>query len=128
MNKRIGDNLNSEQWESICDHCGKCCLFTLQDEDTGEIYHTNILCRHCNAENGACDVYDNRFEIVPECIKLTPENIDKLPWLPKTCAYRQLFEKNYQRAELKSLRGRVVPQDQVNEEDLEDYIVDWDDL
>lgn len=128
MNKKIDENLTEEQWEALCDHCGKCCLVTLQDEDNGYIYHTNVLCRHCNAENGNCNVYANRFELVPECIKLTPENIDKLPWLPKTCAYRQLFDKNYQKTNFKSLQGRVVLQDQIDEENLEDYIVDWDDL
>lgn len=128
MNKKGRHQLSNQEWEDLCDHCGKCCLVTLQDEESGEIYHTNILCRHCNAEDGCCDVYANRFEVVSECIKLTPDNIDKLPWLPKTCAYRQLFDKNYRPALLKPLQGRVISQDQIDEENLEDYIVDWNDL
>ena len=74
MNKKV-ETLTPEQWEALCDRCGKCCLVTLQDENTGDIYHTNVLCRHCNVENQSCSVYANRFERVPECLKLTPENI-----------------------------------------------------
>lgn len=128
MNKNVVASLTPEQWEALCDRCGKCCLVTLQDEDTGDIYHTNILCRHCDIENHQCRVYANRFEQVPACLKLTPENIDKLPWLPKTCAYRRLFDENYQTEPCQPLNGRVVSQDDVDEADLENYIVDWDDL
>ncbi len=29
---------------------------------------------------------------MPDCIKLTPGNIAKLPWMPLSCAYRRLHE------------------------------------
>jgi uncharacterized cysteine cluster protein YcgN (CxxCxxCC family) len=29
---------------------------------------------------------------VPDCVKLTPHNIDALPWMPPSCAYRRLHE------------------------------------
>ena len=75
MNKKNRFQLSDQEWENICDRCGKCCLVTLQDEESGEIYHTNILCRHYNTETMCCDVYANRFKVVPECIKLTPQKI-----------------------------------------------------
>ncbi len=29
---------------------------------------------------------------MPDCIKLTPGNIESLLWMPKSCAYRRLHE------------------------------------
>ena len=29
---------------------------------------------------------------MPDCIKLTPHNIQALPWMPLSCAYRRLHE------------------------------------
>jgi hypothetical protein len=128
MVKRAWDNLSEEEWENICDRCGKCCLVSLQDIDSGEIYHTNILCQYYDIENKLCSVYDKRCQLVPNCLKLNKNNVDKLPFMPKTCAYRALFDKNYRKQPLKSLQGRVVSQQDVDENDLENYIVDWDDI
>lgn len=128
MVKHKWDNLNEQQWEALCDRCGKCCLVSLQDIDTGEIYHTNILCRYYDIENKLCTVYDKRCQLVPNCLKLDKTNVDKLPFMPKTCAYRSLFDKNYKLQPLQSLQGRVVSELNVNENDLENYIVDWDDI
>ena len=128
MDKHDWQKISDTEWEKICDRCGKCCLMTLEDEDTGEIYHTNILCRYYDMENRLCTVYDKRCALVPNCLKLTPENVDKLPFMPKTCAYRRLFDANYKQQPLKSIKGRVVSETEVNFADLEDYIVDWEDL
>ena len=128
MDKHDWQKISDTEWEKICDRCGKCCLMTLEDEDTGEIYHTNILCRYYDMENRLCTVYDKRCTLVPNCLKLTPENVDKLPFMPKTCAYRRLFDANYKQQPLKSIKGRVVSETEVNSADLEDYIVDWEDL
>jgi uncharacterized cysteine cluster protein YcgN (CxxCxxCC family) len=80
--------MSEEEWESLCDGCGKCCLIGLEDEDTGEIHLTDVACKLF--DNGACRCgdYANRFEKVDDCTKLTPENVPDLYWLPKTCAYR----------------------------------------
>ena len=116
-----------EEWENICRHCGKCCLIKLEDEDTGDVYYTNIVCRYFDEEKMCCTVYDKRCELVPNCLKLSPDNINKLSWMPKTCAYRELFEKIPQKIKT-TIKGRVVPEQSVSEEDLEDHIVDWEDL
>ena len=48
--------ITKEEWESICDNCGKCCLIKLQDEDTDENYYSNIICRYYDLENQRCSV------------------------------------------------------------------------
>lgn len=116
-----------EEWEKICRHCGKCCLIKLEDEESGDIYYTNVICRYFDEEKMCCKVYDKRCELVPTCLKLTPQNVDKLRWMPKTCAYRELFEKETSPIKT-TIKGRVVSEDKVSEEELEDHIVEWEDL
>ncbi len=116
-----------EEWESICRRCGKCCLIKLEDADSGEVYYTNVICRYFDEEKMCCSVYDKRCELVPACLKLSPDNVDKLAWMPKTCAYRELFE-NRPSAARTTVKGRVISETGVPEDELEDHIVDWDDL
>lgn len=123
MTKNL-NKINLQEWEDICQHCGRCCLLKLQDDETDEIYYTNVICRYYDIEKNICTIYDKRCELVPECLKLTPQNVGKLPWMPKVCAYRRLFDDNYQQQNLKPLRGRVVSETMVTEEELEDHITD----
>jgi len=80
------------EWESLCDGCGLCCLIRFEDEDTGEIIPTRVHCRLFDPEKCQCSDYANRRKTVPDCIKLTPDNIDDLMWMPRSCAYRRLHE------------------------------------
>ena len=84
--------MSPQQWESLCDGCGKCCLSKLEDEDTGEIYWTTIACRLFDAGTCRCSDYENRLAKVPDCIRLTPQNVVPLRWLPSTCGYRLVAE------------------------------------
>lgn len=119
--------ISTEEWEAICNHCGKCCLLKLEDEDTGDVYYTNVVCRYFDEEKMCCTVYDKRCELVPACLKLSSDNVDKISWMPKTCAYRALFEKKDNPIKT-SIKGRVVSETNVKDEDLEDHIIDWEDL
>jgi len=85
--------MSEAEWESLCDGCGKCCLVGLEDEDTGEIYLTDVACKLFDAGACRCSDYANRQKRVHDCVKLTPENVPELNWLPKTCAYRLVHEK-----------------------------------
>ena len=80
------------EWEGLCDGCGLCCLIRLEDEDTGEIIPTRVACKLFDSERCRCSDYANRKAHVPDCIKLTPYNIDDLMWMPKSCAYRRLHQ------------------------------------
>jgi uncharacterized cysteine cluster protein YcgN (CxxCxxCC family) len=80
--------LNRTEWESLCDGCGKCCLHKLEDEETGEVFPTNVACRLLDRKNARCRDYKNRKTFVPDCVQLTPAKLHELEWLPTTCAYR----------------------------------------
>jgi uncharacterized protein len=84
--------MSRDEWESLCDGCGKCCLHKLEDEETGDIYPTNVACRLLDRRNSLCSDYKNRRTYVPDCVRLTPEALRSLEWLPSTCAYRLLSE------------------------------------
>ena len=84
--------MTPQEWESLCDGCGLCCLIRLEDEDSGDIIPTRVHCKRLNAKTCRCRDYENRHQFVPDCIKLTPHNIEDLLWMPKSCAYRRLFE------------------------------------
>ncbi len=80
--------LTLAEWEALCDGCGKCCLHKLEDEDTGEFFHTNVACRLLDLATGRCTRYVDRFRWVPDCVALTPTEVQRATWLPRTCAYR----------------------------------------
>lgn len=86
------DKMSREQWESLCDGCGKCCVHKLEDDDTGELYPTNIACRLLDRRTGQCRDYKHRRAYVPECVRLTPARLRQIDWLPSTCAYRLVDE------------------------------------
>jgi uncharacterized cysteine cluster protein YcgN (CxxCxxCC family) len=89
--KRL-EQMTREEWESLCDGCGLCCLVRFEDEDTGEVVPTRVHCKLFDPERCTCTDYANRREHVPDCIKLTPWNIEALGWMPLSCGYRRINE------------------------------------
>lgn len=85
--KPLGE-LTRGEWEALCDGCGKCCLHKVEDEDTGRIYATNIACKLLDRHSCRCSNYRGRKALVPDCVRLTPQTVEGLAWLPTTCAYR----------------------------------------
>lgn len=133
------DRMTRPEWEALCDGCGKCCLNKLEDEDTGEVALTRIACRLLDDENCRCAQYEIRHQFVPECIVLTPQNIDdNLYWMPQTCAYRLLHEgrklepwhplisgtpETVHEAGV-SVRGLTLPEFEIDLDDWEDHIIE----
>jgi hypothetical protein len=129
--------MTSEEWEALCDGCGWCCLFKLEDEDTGEVFYTRVACKLLNLKTCRCMDYDHRAELVPTCLRITPENVQELTWLPETCAYRRvaagrdLPEWHYLRSGSRSavhqagasVLGWSVSEIGVDPDYLEDFIV-----
>lgn len=134
--------LTTEEWESLCDGCGKCCLLKLEDEDSGDIAYTRLHCRLFDANTCRCADYANRKAIVPDCVQLTPDAVADLKWMPSTCAYRLVDEgkdlppwhhlvcgdRNAIHKAGKSVLGKTVSEDHVFEEDQADWIIDWEDM
>ena len=131
--------LTPPEWEALCDGCGKCCLNKLEDEDTGQVFFTNVACRLLDGESCRCGQYETRKSFVPECVVLNPKTIATIAyWLPRTCAYRlradgePLFDwhplisgdPESVHAAGVSVRGWTVPEFEVPEEDWEDYIIE----
>jgi uncharacterized cysteine cluster protein YcgN (CxxCxxCC family) len=89
--KRLQD-MDPQEWESLCDGCGRCCLHKLRDEGTDELSFTNIACRLLDLKTCRCRHYATRQVYVPDCVTLTPATVDEIDWLPPSCAYRRLAE------------------------------------
>ncbi len=86
-------DLTQDEWEALCDGCGKCCLNKLEDEDTGEVVFTRIACRLFDASTCRCANYANRKRYVPECLVLTYKTMAEVAYfMPETCAYRRRHE------------------------------------
>ncbi len=82
------EEMSPEEWEALCDGCGLCCQIRVEDEETGETALSNAACRYLDLCSNRCSDYANRQRNVPDCVKVTPENVGRLDWLPPTCAYR----------------------------------------
>ena len=89
--KRL-EEMSGEEWERLCDGCGRCCLHKLRDEDSDEVLFTNVACRLLDTSSCRCSDYAHRRRRVPDCEQLTPASVRAIDWLPPSCAYRRLAE------------------------------------
>jgi len=75
-------------WDSRCKQCGECCFEKIEDE-RGNIFYTRTACRFLDVASRRCKIFERRFEINPSCVKLTPELVETLRWLPRDCGYHR---------------------------------------
>lgn len=130
--------MTDAEWEGVCDGCAKCCLVKLQDDETEDVVYTNVACDLLDTQSCQCTAYAERERRVPTCVKLTPENLDLLFWMPPSCAYRLLHEgkplpdwhplvsgsTETRHAVGATVRGRVRLERTVTGA-LEDHVVEW---
>ncbi len=129
--------MTTEEWESLCDNCGQCCLHKLEDEDTGEIAFTRVVCDLIDLKTCRCTDYTERTRRVPECLDLKQHDFSEYRWLPATCAYRLLSDgedlptwhplisgsKGSVRKAGMSVSAYAIKEAEVD--DMEDHIIYW---
>lgn len=131
--------MTPEEWESLCDACARCCLYKIEDEDSGDIIYTNVVCRYLDLDNCRCTVYAQRTYHIPTCVKLTPDNIPDLFWMPESCAYQLISKgkdlkwwhplisgdpKTVKFADI-TICGKAISETEDNIRELENYGIDW---
>ncbi|WP_337880867.1 YcgN family cysteine cluster protein [Rheinheimera sp.] len=145
------EEMSTQEWEALCDGCAKCCLNKFIDDEEQEgptdyiddeetVYYTNIACRYLNSHKCECTVYDQRTVLVPDCVKLTKENLKDIFFMPTSCSYRRLYEgrglpswhpllnggkKSLMHKKQMSVRNKTISEDAVDMDKFEDYIVSW---
>ena len=132
-------DMSHEEWENLCDGCARCCLHKVEDADSRAIYYTRIACRLLDLETCRCQDYDHRRERVPDCLSITTTIVDKIHWLPESCAYRSLVEgrglawwhplvsgdgRTVKQAGI-SICGKALTETAAALSEIEDWIVDW---
>ena len=131
--------MSHDEWESLCDGCGRCCLNKLEDIDSGELYFTNVACRLFDQQRCKCTDYAHRATRVSECLVVKPGDAQAYRDMPRTCAYRLLAEhkplpdwhplvsgstESVHDANI-SVRGKVVSEEFIHPEQLEEHIIFW---
>lgn len=131
------EELDSQEWEALCDGCGRCCLLKLEDERSGEIVTLGVACQLLDIEQCRCGDYARRFQRVPGCAQLNLENLQAFHWLPDSCAYRRLHEgrglaawhplisgdpESVHRAGV-SVAPFAISEDSVPDDELEEHII-----
>ncbi|MFC1591285.1 YcgN family cysteine cluster protein [Thermodesulfobacteriota bacterium] len=137
-NKKLKE-MTRYEWESLCDGCARCCLHKMEDEETGVLYYTRIVCRYLEEESCRCLEYGRRTQLVPTCIQLQPDNLGSVYFMPQTCAYRLLAEgsqlppwhplvsgdrESVSNAGI-SVRGQVISEEFVHPEGWHEHVIDW---
>jgi uncharacterized protein len=133
--------MTAAEWESLCDGCGRCCLNKVEEEESGRIYYTDVGCTLLDGRTCRCKDYPNRSALVSDCVRLTPDAVAEIRWLPPTCGYRLVAEgrdlhwwhplvsgdPDTVHTAGVSVRGRVgLTEDELGEDDdYEDHIVSW---
>lgn len=131
--------LNPFEWDALCDGCGRCCLHKLQDEETDELYYTDVACKLLNLKTCSCKHYDDRIKYVPDCMSIREEGDAVYALLPSSCAYRLRYENKplplwhplltgntdaMHDLEM-SVRGKAISENALKGQDLQERIIHW---
>jgi uncharacterized cysteine cluster protein YcgN (CxxCxxCC family) len=131
--------LTKVEWEALCDGCGRCCLKKLGHEGSNETAYTRVICRYFDEPSCQCTNYNDRQRLVPDCVVISDVDIGQLHWMPATCAYKLRYEdrplydwhpliagsREKMNALGISVAGKVLSEDYVHEDGLEEHVITW---
>ncbi|UNU74287.1 YcgN family cysteine cluster protein [Moraxella nasovis] len=133
--------MTHREWEALCDGCGVCCLVKFLDEDDVHFTeYTDVACQLLDCQSGLCSNYEHRQNYVPDCIRLTPDMLPDMMWLPRHCAYKRLYlgqnlpkwhrligdEKTHQQGLARvGVARRCVSERNFNDEQIEERVIRW---
>jgi len=132
--------LSVNEWEALCDGCGRCCLkkFT-DDEDEKDVIWTRVVCQYFDESSNQCSCYSERSKKVPDCVDVKSLDLLSTHWIPNTCAYklraqgRPLFAwhplltgsaKAITDADI-SIADKVVSEEYVHPEGYHEHVIRW---
>ena len=132
--RKLLAEMTAKEWDSLCDGCGLCCMHKVEDEESGELFYTNLACKLLDTDTCRCTDYANRAKRVADCLVLTPDSTEAFEWLPATCAYRLLAHGDelpewhpLLTGDSESVHeaGRSVRGEVVSENDTDEWTVLW---
>lgn len=132
-------DLNGDEWERLCDGCGRCCLKKFTDDESEAVAYTRIVCRYYDEELARCGCYSERTKLVPDCLDVSSMNLQNSRWMPESCAYRLRFEgkplydwhpllagsNEKMREEGILIEGKVISEEHVHPDGFEEHIIRW---
>ena len=133
------ESFSIQEWESLCDGCGKCCLHKLEDSQSGRVTYTRVACQLLDTSVCKCKDYLQRQSKVKDCLQVTPAMAKNGDSLPNTCAYRLIAQgvdlpewhplKTGDKASTvkqgKSVADRVLSEIYVHPDGLDEHVISW---
>ena len=138
MRKSLAE-MNRTEWDALCDGCGRCCMNKLEDEDTGEVFFTDVACKLLNLNTCRCKDFEHRVDKVPDCLVLDMDHPEYFQFLPNSCAYRRLYEglplldwhplvsgnpRSVHQARI-SMRRKCVSEEHIHADELQHRIIEF---
>ena len=131
--------MSKQEWESLCDGCAQCCQLKFQAAEDHKFVVMPVVCKLLDLDTRRCESYENRHTLVPDCVHISPDNIESLYWLPETCAYKLVAEGkplydwhpliagDFQKMEELgiSVASRVLSERDIHPEDLAVQVMKW---
>jgi len=134
------EELAEDEWEALCDGCGRCCLHRFERARGDGYFLTRAACRLLDTDSCQCRDYAGRFSQVESCLAVRSLEPEQYDWLPETCAYRLLKageslpawhplmsgDRNSVITAGVSVAGQVFSEDHIHPDEIESLVLEPD--